>query len=90
MIATLNYDPEIGDLLPTCAKCGHASLVTTESYAATRIDPACSAGYCVCRESNMLSVCCGAPEHPDVPDFCGSCREGTGFERECPCTYEWG
>ena len=32
----------------------------------------------------MLSVCCGAPEHPDVEGMCGACNEWTGFEREEP------
>lgn len=90
---TLRHDADMevrAEPLPTCPECGCASLVTTQSYPATRIDPACSSGYCVCRESDMVSVCCGASEHPDVEGFCGSCRDGTGFERECPCEYEWG
>ena len=31
-------------------------------------------------EDVRVSVCCGAPEHPDVEDFCSKCGEGTGFE----------
>lgn len=31
-------------------------------------------------EDEQMSVCCGAPEHPDVPGFCSACNEGTGFE----------
>ena len=31
-------------------------------------------------EIEMVSVCCGAPEDPDIEGFCSSCREGTGFE----------
>ena len=27
-----------------------------------------------------VSVCCGAEEHADVENFCGSCLDGTGFE----------
>ncbi len=90
---TLHHDAAVeaaGELLERCPECGCASLVITQSLPATRIDPACSAGYCVCRESPMLSVCCGAPEHPDVEGFCSQCRDGTGFERECPCEYEFG
>lgn len=90
---TLRHDADQGvgaGPLPKCPKCGCDSLITTEFYQATRTEPGCSAGYCVCRESEMLSVCCGAPEHPDLPDYCGSCREHTGFERACECTYEWG
>ena len=78
--------------LAECPKCGDFSLVTTEKWPATLVDPACATGYCTCRESEMLSVCCGAPEHPDVEDFCSACNEGTGWERECEaqCTYEFG
>ncbi len=50
---TLRYDAELEErdgFLQECPECGHTTLVTTESYPATRIDPACSAGYCVCRE----------------------------------------
>ena len=32
--------------------------------------------------SERLSVCCGAPEHPDVEDMCGQCREWSGFEED--------
>ena len=79
-------------LVEKCPKCGCDSLITTERWPETRIDPACATGYCTCRESEKLSVCCGAPEHPDVEDFCQACNEGTGFERECEaqCTYEFG
>ncbi len=31
-------------------------------------------------EVEMVSVCCGAPEHPDIVGFCSDCRDGTGFE----------
>ena len=90
---TLRYDSELetpGEPLPACPKCGCASLVTTEYWPPTRIDPGCATGYCLCRDSAMLSVCCGAPEHPDVEDFCSACNDGTGFERDCPCEYEFG
>ncbi len=30
----------------------------------------------------VLSICCGAEEHPDVEGFCGACGESTGFEEE--------
>lgn len=30
--------------------------------------------------SERLSVCCGAPEYPDVEGMCGQCRDWTGFE----------
>ncbi len=30
--------------------------------------------------SEMVSVCCGAPEDPDIESFCSACHEGTGFE----------
>ena len=32
-------------------------------------------------EIEMVSVCCAAPEDPDIEGFCSACREGTGFER---------
>lgn len=35
-------------------------------------------GDCECCE--RVSMCCAAPEHPDVENFCGACNEGTGFE----------
>ena len=76
--------------LAECPKCGDFSLLTTVTWPATLTDPACTTGYCTCRKGEMLSVCCGAPEHPDVEDFCSACNDGTGFERECPCEYEWG
>lgn len=76
--------------LERCPKCGCRSLVITVSLPATRIDPACDAGYCQCRTSEMVSVCCGVVESHDLETYCGSCRESTGFEQECPCTYEWG
>ena len=76
--------------LTACPKCGCASLLTTETWPATLVDPACATGYCTCAQGEMLSVCCGAPEHPDVEDFCSGCNEGTGWERECPCEYEFG
>ncbi len=76
--------------LAECSECLHLSVVITQFYAATRIDPECSAGYCTCAQGEMLSVCCGAPEHPDVEGFCSACNDGTGFERECPCGYEFG
>ena len=83
---------ELSGELPKCPKCGCASLVTTEYWPPTSQDPACATGYCTCRKGEMLSVCCGAPEHPDVPEFCSACNEGTGWERECEaqCTYEFG
>lgn len=90
---SLRYDAELEErdgILQECPGCGHKSIVVTESYPATRTDPACSAGYCVCRESGMVSVCCGATEHPDVENFCSKCRDGTGFEKECECRYEFG
>ncbi len=31
-------------------------------------------------EVEMVSVCCGAPEDPDIEGFCSACRDGTGFE----------
>ena len=88
----MRRDDELESIAPLaeCPECLHLSIVITQFYAATRIDPECSAGYCVCRESEMLSVCCGAPEHPDAPEFCQACNEGTGFERQCECTYEFG
>ena len=32
------------------------------------------------KETTMLSLCCGAEEHPDAEGFCGACNEATGFE----------
>ena len=32
-------------------------------------------------EDEWLSVCCGAPENPEVESFCSACNEGTGFEK---------
>ena len=33
----------------------------------------------------LLSICCGAPEHCDVENLCGDCHDWTGFSRceEC-------
>ena len=31
----------------------------------------------------------GAPQAPGVEDFCSACQDGTGFEKECECTYEF-
>ena len=90
---SLAYDVELEErdgFLAECPECGHKSVTVTQDFRATLVDPACSAGYCGCRKSAMVSVCCGAPEHPDVENFCSQCRDGTGFERECECTYEWG
>lgn len=90
---TLQYDADMeirSGHLETCPKCSCRSLVTTQELRATRIDPACSSGYCACREGEMVSVCCGAREHPEVENFCSACNDGTGFERECDCTYDWG
>ena len=75
---------------PECPQCHHNTLVVTGYWPATLIDPSCSTGYCACQESEKLSVCCGAPEHPDVEDFCQACNEGTGFERDCSCKYRFG
>ena len=33
-------------------------------------------------ERELLSVCCGAPEHEYVEGFCSACHEGTAFEEE--------
>jgi len=35
-----------------------------------------------CEDKTMLSLCCGAEEHPDAEGFCGACNEATGFEEE--------
>ena len=32
------------------------------------------------KETTMLSLCCGAEEHPDAEGFCGACNEATDFE----------
>ena len=32
----------------------------------------------------LLSVCCGAPEHPDVKGMCTRCLKWTSFEKEEP------
>lgn len=34
-------------------------------------------------ESQLLSVCCGAPEHSKVENLCSACLDWTGFEH-CP------
>ena len=54
---SLRYDAAVEAAyapLAECPECGHKSIIVTESYPATRQDPACSAGYCVCREGE----CC--------------------------------
>ena len=81
---------ELSGGLPVCPQCHHNTLVTTERWPATYEEPPCATGYCLCRKGELLSVCCGAPEHPDVEGFCSGCNEGTGFERDCPCEYEFG
>ena len=58
-------------------------------------DPGHTTGPCT-QPCERVSVCCGAPEHPDEESFCAQCREGTGFEcsvhevaweeGECPAT----
>ena len=73
---------------PECPQCHHNTLEKTENWPATLVDPACATGWCACRDSEMVSVCCGYPNNPDI-DFCGNCREHTGWERECECTYEF-
>ena len=95
MLNTMRYDAKIAKHAPSgelteCPQCHHDTLVVTGYWPATLIDPSCSTGYCTCRESEMLSVCCGAPEHPDLPWSCGSCQEHTGFEQECSCKYRFG
>ena len=87
--AELEKREDLGEF-SDCPKCGCRSLVTTEHWYATSQEPACATGYCTCRKGEMLSVCCGAPEHPDAPEFCSACNDGTGFERDCPCEYEFG
>ena len=94
-VEAMRYDAKIAEHalsgeLTECPQCHHDTLVVTGYWPATLIDPSCSTGYCTCQESEMLSVCCGAPEHPDVEDFCSACNEGTGFERECSCKYRFG
>ena len=42
---------ELSDELPVCPRCDHTTLVTTERWPATLVDPACSAGYCACAHS---------------------------------------
>ena len=42
---------ELSDELPACPQCHHTTLVTTERWPATLVDPACSAGYCACAHS---------------------------------------
>lgn len=76
--------------LEKCPDCGCRSLVITQSYSATRVNPAQDAGYCQCRTSEMVSLCCDKPAHAGVGALCSWCLEPTDFERECPCTYEWG
>ena len=88
----------------TCPDCNHETVFTTEYFAATRIDPEAWAGECSCgaphrvrppeESCEIASVCCGAPEHPDVENFCSACNDGTGFEciehedGEC-CECKW-
>jgi hypothetical protein len=31
-------------------------------------------------EIELVSICCGAPEHELIEGFCSACNEGTGFE----------
>jgi hypothetical protein len=83
----LRDNPPLSELCPECL-C--RSIVVTTSLPANRIDPACDAGYCQCRTGEMVSLCCGKPAHADVEALCGWCLEPTDFERECPCTYEFG
>lgn len=33
-------------------------------------------------EVQLLSWCCGAPEHDLIDNFCSACKEFTGFEEE--------
>ena len=42
---------ELWGELPECPRCYHTTLVTTERWAGTMTDPACSAGYCTCAHS---------------------------------------
>ncbi len=57
---------------PVCDQCGHRLQLHGLDY--------CTKPGCECGDSESMSVCCGAPEHPDVEGFCSSCNEGTSFE----------
>lgn len=34
-------------------------------------------------DHEFVSVCCGVPEHPEIPSMCGNCHELIIFECSC-------
>ena len=71
-----------------CPECHHDSVVVTQAMVATRIDPACWAGYCTCgsdfqeaKQHGLLPCRDCADDHD--PRYCD--EPLTDETCECPC-----
>ena len=64
----------LDDLAPQ-ARAQYDYAVCTRCWEEVNEPPEC--------EHEFLSGCCGAPEHPHFPEFCGKCRDHAIFECEC-------
>jgi len=62
-----------------CPDCGHDTLVVTEAYSATRMEPACWLGRCTCADNDDCAACWEEDE-PDRPDCECECH--------CNCQFE--
>lgn len=71
-----------------CPECGHDSLVVMQALVATRIDPACWAGYCTCGEQNR-EYREGLAECPDCSLLVSDIHEPDSAE-ECDCECHCG
>jgi hypothetical protein len=73
-----------------CPECGHTSVIYTDYYPATRIDPECSAGYCKCIDNDRA----GRHDCDEclAQDPCLERRAGDECTCQtcCNCRYEFG